>query len=775
MSPPPYLRYVRHRHRQRHSVDTTPRAPTITSIPVISGNVWVGAVLTCSTGVWDAYPVPTYAYQWRRVDTSADISGATSSTYTPVSGDIGHTLTCVVTPSNGLGSPTPSSAATTVAVIDTPVAPVNTVAPALSTTSPSVGVAVTVTTGTWTGTTPITYSYQWYLDSSIIVGEITNSYTPISADDTHTLKCLVTADNGVGSPATAYSNTSDAVVADSGPSMPSGALGIYYADAATSSPRKTLPNEAPGVTAQTIKSLWAGGRRAFSNIWGGGGAATDNAAVGPDGLTEATVYTNASAGWALSRTCGTLAAGTYTYAVWAKTNNPGVNQSFRMIATGDDTFVATDTWQRFSVSVVLGSPSTPTFFLYNTGAAIDIQFCDADLFAGGTDLGAEGANDGHLEIGLHVHDTPSVTAGVASFPVDHAGYIRFPTDTTFTNGWTTVAIVRNVGGGSTYTTVLSKSRGAYNTIGAHLEFGGNITLAGTSQNQQVAASGKSQAVLEGSGWHSVSHRFDPVNNIGDIWMDGGVVRRASGGTLSVPTAGEFYVNVIELGGGYGGGWDFAALAIFPYALTKQQIHDAETVMAARVLANSSISRSGIRYEFAEGDSLTADGNYPYLYAPNMSPLGFQGICAVPGSTYTTLASRAGFLTDVVPPAPYRVSGSKYILSVMVINGVVNVSTYEPLRTAYWDARKAEGWYIAAGTILPSVDFHGADRVTVNSNIAADLGTRCDTIFDFAADATMGPDAAASDSSLYSDGIHPTLTAQETYLEPIYRATMNAIP
>jgi hypothetical protein len=84
-------------------------APVNTVAPAITGSANVGSVLTCSTGTWTGSPTPTYAYQWYRVDTSTLISGATSATYTPISGDQTHTINCHVTATNSAGSATANS------------------------------------------------------------------------------------------------------------------------------------------------------------------------------------------------------------------------------------------------------------------------------------------------------------------------------------------------------------------------------------------------------------------------------------------------------------------------------------------------------------------------------------------------------------------------------------------------------------------------------------------------------------------------------------------
>lgn len=88
-------------------------APSNTTLPAISGVAQQGVVLTCWPGVWTG-GVDSYAYQWK--NEGANISGATSSTYTPVAGDVGDNLTCTVTATNASGS-TPATTAETVAVL----------------------------------------------------------------------------------------------------------------------------------------------------------------------------------------------------------------------------------------------------------------------------------------------------------------------------------------------------------------------------------------------------------------------------------------------------------------------------------------------------------------------------------------------------------------------------------------------------------------------------------------------------------------------------------
>lgn len=69
-------------------------APAVTPTSGTSGQLF-----TSTSGTWTGSP--TFAYQWYQVDLSSPISGATSSTYTAVSGDVGHTLGSQVVATSG--------------------------------------------------------------------------------------------------------------------------------------------------------------------------------------------------------------------------------------------------------------------------------------------------------------------------------------------------------------------------------------------------------------------------------------------------------------------------------------------------------------------------------------------------------------------------------------------------------------------------------------------------------------------------------------------------
>ena len=91
-----------------------PSPPSNTALPTISGTAQVGSALSSSSGSWSGSPTG-YGYQWQDCDSSGanctNVSGATSSSYTLVSGDAGHMVDVVVTASNSSGSASATASA----------------------------------------------------------------------------------------------------------------------------------------------------------------------------------------------------------------------------------------------------------------------------------------------------------------------------------------------------------------------------------------------------------------------------------------------------------------------------------------------------------------------------------------------------------------------------------------------------------------------------------------------------------------------------------------
>ena len=183
----------------------TTGAPVNTALPVVTGTTTQGQVLSSTTGTWAGTATIIYARQWKRCDSvggsCTNISGATGTTYTLVTADVGSTIKLTVTATNGVGN-TAADAATTAVVA--PLPPSNTAVPTITGTAQD-GQTLTSMTGTWNGTTPLTYSRQWRRCDSAgsnctdISGATATTYSATSTDVASKLRVVVTATNGAGS------------------------------------------------------------------------------------------------------------------------------------------------------------------------------------------------------------------------------------------------------------------------------------------------------------------------------------------------------------------------------------------------------------------------------------------------------------------------------------------------------------------------------------------------------------------------------------------------
>lgn len=190
-------------------------APAFVSGPSITGNAVQGQTLAEVHGMWANLPA-SFSLQWYDCDPAgtncAPIGGATGQTYVLGAGDVGHTIKVTEVAANVLGSAGPAGSAPTAVVVPPPVRPANTAAPKISGKT-VVGGTLACATGTWTGTPPITYSYQWLGDANLISGATGSSYTVAPTDLAQAIACKVTATNAAGS----TSATSSALVTTSAP------------------------------------------------------------------------------------------------------------------------------------------------------------------------------------------------------------------------------------------------------------------------------------------------------------------------------------------------------------------------------------------------------------------------------------------------------------------------------------------------------------------------------------------------------------------------------
>ena len=135
--------------------------PSSGKAPEILGSLVDGQLLSATSGSWSGSEPITYAYQWLQCNAvgekCTEISKATGSTLQLVSGLIGDTVKVVVTATNVAGSSSETSAATSVIA---GLLPSSSKAPEIVG-SLVEGQILNASSGTWSGSEPITYAYQW--------------------------------------------------------------------------------------------------------------------------------------------------------------------------------------------------------------------------------------------------------------------------------------------------------------------------------------------------------------------------------------------------------------------------------------------------------------------------------------------------------------------------------------------------------------------------------------------------------------------------------------
>jgi hypothetical protein len=177
--------------------------PKNTALPSISGLLQDGSLLNATTGSWSGSQPISYTYQWELCNALGkaceELKGATGSTLKLDPSEIGKTLALVVTATNAAGS---TSATSSVTSLIEGILPTNTLLPSIGG-ALKLGQLLSVTNGTWTGSEPITFSYQWQL---CLLGTCTNIAKATSQTFLlsglslgSTLRAVVTAKNAAGS------------------------------------------------------------------------------------------------------------------------------------------------------------------------------------------------------------------------------------------------------------------------------------------------------------------------------------------------------------------------------------------------------------------------------------------------------------------------------------------------------------------------------------------------------------------------------------------------
>ncbi len=512
----------------------TPVAPANTSAPSIGGSVEPGQTLTASAGGWSGTG-PVIAYQWRRCDSAgascADVAGATTRTYALTSPDFGSTIRVQVRGSNAAGSATASSAQTAVVPVPTP--PASTVPPTISGTAQS-GQTLTANDGTWTGTTPISYAYQWRRCDSAgascadIAGATATPYTLTAADVGSTLRVRVTASNAAGSS-----------VATSAPT------GVVAA--APTPPASTAPPTISG-TAQQGQTLTAN-----------------------DGTWTGTAPISYAYQW---RRCDSAGAGCVDIAGATTTaytlTAADVGSTLRVRVTASNTAGSSD----YSARVTSDGPTSYWRFDETSGALVDKRGFENGTYLGGTQRGVAGVLAGDADGAVSLDGS--------------SGYLDVPSDPAWTPAAFSLEIVVKP-------SALPDNRTIWSTIGPG--FAGWWLNTGPSGNVRMFIGngsgflfGADGPVLSGGQTYHLVATYD--GSVSRLYVDGALVSTGPATTMAPDVGG----NVMRFGAystGPGQYWPGVLddASFYPYVLTASQIaadSDAAAYGSSAVSAQTAV-------------------------------------------------------------------------------------------------------------------------------------------------------------------------------------------
>jgi subtilisin family serine protease len=251
--------------------------PSPLAPPTIDGIAQVGQSLTASDGVWSGSDPITYVQRWQRCDAlgsvCVDIEGAAGAVYTIASADVGFTLRIAITATNAVGTETAISDPTAVVVAAPvgPLPPVSLSPPAIAGTATE-GQTLTASEGTWGGSFPVAYAYQWQRCDATgagcvgAAGATGASYVLTPSDVGATLRVVVTATDGGGS--------------TSATSLQSGVVAAAPRPPAPSAPPAVSGEARDGATLTGAPGVWvASGAFSQTYAWERCGAAYDQAVL----------------------------------------------------------------------------------------------------------------------------------------------------------------------------------------------------------------------------------------------------------------------------------------------------------------------------------------------------------------------------------------------------------------------------------------------------------------------------------------------------------------
>ena len=299
--------------------------------------------------------------------------------------------------------------------------------------------------------------------------------------------------------------------------------------------------------------------------------------------------------------------------------------------------------------------------------------------------------------------------------------------------------------------------------GTRFRYSGNPWPNSLIQPQTKACVGKYQLAPAASAMSQDGESF-ASSGIAALDMAGGIVGDTA---LSAGFEGRFYIaaligyNRIPSGAEDGVMRDSLASAFSTQVVAGRVVFSGDSIVAGS-------SPAALRYDgFAKQ-------SYPLLSA-KISAYNVAGGGNQVQNMIGTYSSSSGAGPILTAFADNRVLLLMVGTNDLTVGARTAVQIYADIQT-YAGLVRADGGKIIVSTILPNNVWTAPQQTTrtdLNTLIRTNWATFADGLADFGADATMGPQAAAANTALYPDGLHPSRLGH-TYLAPIAAAAINAL-
>jgi hypothetical protein len=600
--------------------------------------------------------------------------------------------------------------------------------------------------------------------------------------------------------------------------LPSGAMGLWYADTYDSSgDRGYLPNSA--ATPVVSRNLVSASRHQFATSHFSkltSPTIVDNSVVGPTGATDAARYSIGAANGILFQSYTSLPAGTYTVVTEAMSNT-GADQTYRIIAYNGGTPIGTaivsaltSGYTRQTMTFTIASPTTITInylAALATPVAADIRIYEVAMFKGAADLGRDQLVGNVLFGRNSASGQPTATGGTVKMTHGVGGYAIAQFEAARSvSAWTVIAFGKRDGAGTTgaYQGAIAAAdntqkltaamTGAADTVGPMLAFG---STGGGTTGELIT--GKKAGVwnYKNGDWSCIGSRYDGTT--ASMWRSDIEAIQVDASGLSASLQDLTWGSIQSAANSWPANYTWAAIAMWERALSDTEMRNAFDYFAEYV-AGDGIAVVDRPFMAFEGDSITwgqgtgVTQSWAQIFGANSSPQADGHIVAFPSASvmddYATaplagvgnsLEDRLPAMLAIIPPAK---RGRKFVAVVFAgtndlhFDAGLSAATVTARLGTYCAALKAGGFdKVLVCTMLPrAAGTVNARRGAFNTTLR-DSGWQTasgvDGVIDFAADATFGTDADASDVAKYPDGTHPSQTVQ-TAMEALARATINAV-